>query len=62
MYKLIYYILGEKYEFEASAMEEILSASLDAFNKNAELREIQKNGKLFHTSCEIYGLINKRIY
>jgi hypothetical protein len=62
MFKLIYYIFDSEHVFEATTMEEILSASLEAFNKNAELREIQKNGKLFHTSCEIYTLINKRIY
>jgi hypothetical protein len=46
----------------ARTIAEILSLSVDAFNQNAELLEIQRDGKTFYTSCQIYKIINKAFY
>jgi hypothetical protein len=64
MFKLICYERGHslKHEFTAITLEEILSASVCAFNQNYSLSEIQKNDIKLYSSCEIYNLIQKAVY
>jgi hypothetical protein len=64
MYKLVCFEKGHslKHEFTAPTLEEILSASINAFNSNYELYEIQKDGTIFLTSDKIYQLIHKAVY
>jgi hypothetical protein len=63
-YKLICFEKGHslRHEFTAPTLEEILSASVCAFNQAYELSEIQRDDKLFLTSDKIYKLIGKAIY
>jgi hypothetical protein len=61
-YKLITFYFDKKYEFEAESLDEILSLSIDAFNQNHELVEIQKDKKIIYQFSEIYELIGKRYY
>jgi len=64
MYRLLYQFTGDNdtHFVNAKTIEEILSLSVDAFNQNAELIEIQRDGKTFYKSCEIYKIINKTYY
>jgi len=64
MYKLLFEFTGDNKQhfIEAKTIEEILSLSVDAFNQNAELIEIQRDGKIFYKSCEIYRIIGRTYY
>jgi hypothetical protein len=64
MFKLVCFEKGHslKHEFTAPTLEEILSASVCAFNSNYELYEIYKDDTLFLTSDKIYKLIKKCVY
>jgi len=61
-YTLITFFQDKKYEFESKTLDEILSLTMDAYNQNHELIEIQKNGKILYQFCEIYELIGKVYY
>lgn len=65
MYRLIYVVEGvhdDKYFIETETLEECISACIDAYNKNYQLFEIQKNGEKLYSSCEIYKKIDKIYY
>lgn len=62
MFKLIAFKGDIKHIFEASSLDEIMSATVDAFNQNYELFEISKDGKCIYLCNEIYDLIKKTVY
>lgn len=62
MFKLITYVLDEKQEYEAESLDCALSLSIDAFNHNHFLDEIQENGKTILFGCQIYAKIKRAIY
>ena len=62
MYKLITFYGNIKHEFETETYDEILSATIDAFNQNHELHEIREGDKCVLLHCEVYNAIGKVIY
>jgi len=62
MFKLIYAIQGIKHDVTADTLDEILSLSVAAYDRNVDLIEILKDDRPLYHYAEIYELIQKCYY
>lgn len=62
MYKLISFQGDIKHIFESESFDEILSATVDAYNQGYELHAIEKDEVCLYLCSEIYTLIKRVVY